>query len=94
MVKIREHRGTEVLDFIDLEDWEDFDKIFDILKKKFTIELVEQIDGPESRVWIMTIDGLDFSLHNNPYGNYLKPRGKESESFLQKMTPLLMQFFY
>lgn len=94
MVNINQNNGISILDFCDLESWESFDEIISILKSKYDVQIVEENDGPESRVWFINIDGYSFSLHNNPYGNYLKPRNAASDEYLNRILPKLSIDFY
>jgi hypothetical protein len=67
MISQREDSNGYMVDFFDYEDWNGFEEIFSKLKERFGAEIQEQIDGPESRVWHIEIEGIPLSLHNNPY---------------------------
>jgi hypothetical protein len=66
-----------------MEDWDDFDKILEKFKSAFLLKIMEAIDGPESRVWQIELDQFPMSLHNNPYGNYLKATEQKSIEYLR-----------
>ena len=69
---IRKEKNISIIDFNLLEDWESFEIIIDKLKSFFHANVIEEIDGPESRIRFMRIKNAEFILINNPYGNYLK----------------------
>lgn len=57
--------------FSNLNDYDDFEIIFEKLQKKFKVEILKKLDGPDMRVWDINIEGKKFQLYNDPYGNYL-----------------------
>lgn len=83
MIIAKEEETRYIIDFCDIENWDGFDEIILKLKKEFNAIVIEKIDGPESRIWFLDIDGIRLSLHNNPYGNYLKANSPESISYLR-----------
>jgi hypothetical protein len=94
MVTVREIDDSFVIDFSDLEDYDDFDVLVEKLKEKFDVKIREKLDGPESRVWKLQMDGFILSLHNNPYGNYLKASSPEAISFLKSTIEQISVIFY
>jgi len=83
-----------MIDFGDMEDWEGFTKIIEILKLRFSALVLEKNDGPDSRIWYLEIDGLPLSLHHNPYGNYLKAVSEKSKSYLRTQLEKYKLVFY
>jgi hypothetical protein len=83
MIIANEEDAKYIIDFCDEEDWDGFDNIIIKLKKEFDAKVLEKIDGPESRIWYLEIEGFHLSLHNNPYGNYLKADSSESIRYLK-----------
>jgi hypothetical protein len=94
MITDREDANSYMIDFADNEDWEGFDKIVLKLTKEFNAIVIEKNDGPESRVWRLEIEGIPLSLHNNPYGNYLKASSPESISYLKETIDKFRIVFY
>jgi hypothetical protein len=70
-------------DIVAIQDWEGFDSLARYLKTEHGARPIEQLDGPESRVWKFEIDGKVIALHNNPDGNYFKAIGQESQDVLK-----------
>lgn len=93
MIAVTQKDNFTVIDFSTLEDWNSFDKILSLLKEHFDAKIVEQIEGPESRVCFINIHDHIFSLHNNPYGNYLKPRNSASNKLIQELLPKFKEIF-
>lgn len=94
MITHRENASGYMIDFGDNEDWNGFDKIMIRLKKEFNAAVIEKNDGPESRVWHIKIDGVPLSLHNNPYGNYLKATSVEAIDYLKTNIEKFRIIFY
>jgi len=94
MIASREDGDSYIIDFCDLEDWNGFERIFDLLSEKFIVEIRNKIDGPESRIWHFDMDGVPVSLHNNPYGNYLKGASAESVDYLKGVIDKIRFIFY
>jgi hypothetical protein len=83
MITVRDTNKDFIIDFDTLESWDDFETIMDILRKSYDVKVINQIDGPDSRVWDIKLDNFLFSLHNNPYGNYLKAKEPSSIQYLK-----------
>jgi hypothetical protein len=83
MITIRNTNENFIIDFDTLESWDDFENIIEILKKSYDLKVTNKLDGPESRIWDIELDGLLYSLHNNPYGNYLKAVNPKSIQYLR-----------
>lgn len=75
------------------EDWDAFEVIAAKLNDFLGAKVIYKADGPESRVWLININGEQISLHNNPYGNYLKAESAQSQIVLQNMLPKLNELF-
>ena len=94
MITQREEKDVFIIDFFEQENWDAFDNIIKTLKEKFDIEIIEKSDGPDSRIWDLLIDGVPLSLHNNPYGNYLKATSPESINYLRESIEKFKIVFY
>ncbi len=94
MITQREEKDSYIIDFCDKEDWDAFDYIIKTLKTKFNARVINKLDGPESRIWDLDIEGVPLSLHNNPYGNYLKATSFEARDYLKNTYEKFSIFFY
>lgn len=76
------------------ERYEDIEKFSDILKREFKAKVLSVTDGPDSRIWEMSLDGIEFLLINNdPYGNYLRADTQPAVELLKKYLPRLKMIF-
>lgn len=85
-ITLREEDNALMADFKVLENWDSFDEIISLLKSRYRVEIEAQLDGPDSRVWMIKINGVSISLHNNPYGNFLKGRSGESKELIRQIA--------
>ena len=70
-----------------IEDWDGFDKLIQYMIIQFSVTIIESIDGPGSRRWILELDGHQFELiHDDGYGNYLLAPTKDSEAIILKIA--------
>jgi hypothetical protein len=83
MITTRNTDDNFIVDFDTLEGWDDFEKIIEILKRSYDVKIINKIDGPESRLWDIQLDGFLYTLHNNPYGNYLKANNIKAIQYLK-----------
>ena len=93
MITIRDTDEDFIIDFFPLESWDDFETIIDTLGKAYDVQVIDRIEGPESRIRDITLDALPFSLHNNPYGNSLKAKDAASIQYLKEILPRLTVLF-
>ncbi len=84
MIKERFENGKKVFDVFKYEDYDEFEQIIDKLKLQFSVDVYKKLDGPDSRVWYTRINGFDFLIINNSYGNCIKPVSSESQYFIEK----------
>lgn len=69
-----------------MPNWEDFDKLIQYLMNEFAIKVIEKIDGPGSRRWILECDGILFELiYDDGYGNYLLASSRGSQQIIHKI---------
>ena len=81
------------VDFNSLETWKDFNIIVEMLSGVYKVKILEQIEGPDARLWNLELDGFKYALVNNPYGNYLKAENELSENYLKEtFDELQLQF--
>jgi len=86
---IRIQYDQRVLDFTELESYEDFDTILSRLLLKCDFAIGGKIDGPESRIYELKLAQSNFLLINNPYGNLLRPLDKSGEKLLSVIASKL-----
>ncbi len=79
---IIEKEDSTQLHFNVLESWDDFEVIVNLLIDKYNFKIISKLDGPESRIWVATKKDIRVSIHNNPYGNYIKAIGVNNVSML------------
>lgn len=84
---LRASNNAELIaDFKTLEDWEAFEVIANTIIEKLNAQVKEKLDGPDARVWVFRVNDIDFSLHNNPYGNYLMATTEPSKEILKQIA--------
>ncbi|WP_143182029.1 hypothetical protein [Thalassospira sp. TSL5-1] len=60
------------VDVCAISDRAGFNKLVQFLKNEYNVEVLEEIDGPDARRWILSSEGCDFELqHDDPYGNMI-----------------------
>lgn len=80
--------------FSELNSYESLDKIGEILSRELKFDIIEKSDGPDSRVWKLTIDDVIVELINNdPYGNFLRAADNKGKEKLKKIRSLLSLYF-
>ena len=79
-------KGEIVCEFLDLVDYDSIETIGEILTNYFHAVIVDRLDGPSERIWKFKINELDFTLYNDPYGNSIKGKTKESEKELSNIV--------
>jgi len=86
MIDRNENSQLEVLIF-PIEDWEGFDKLIEYMGNEFEAVVLEKIEGPYSRRYILSAKGKEFELiHDDGYGNYLLAPTKESELTIMEIA--------
>ncbi len=83
MITVNSTEDTYIIEFNNITYWDEFKSILSILKSVFAIQVVHRLDGPDSRVWIITLNDQLFSLSNNSSGNKLKAPCRDSVTFLK-----------
>jgi hypothetical protein len=76
------------------EHYEDIEKFANVLQRELKAKVVRVTDGPDSRIWEMGLEGIEFLLINNdPYGNYLRADTQPAIELLKKYLPRLQMIF-
>ena len=76
------------------EQYEDIEKFASVLKRKLKAKVLRVTDGPDSRIWEMSLEGIEFLLINNdPYGNYLLAETEPAVELLKKYLLRLQTIF-
>lgn len=70
-INLEKDKEELLLDIFFLPTYEDFDKIIKYLEYKYNVIISKKLDGPDMRVWNLTINDIPFKLYNDPYGNTL-----------------------
>lgn len=93
MITCNETTVTYSIDFCELETYEDFDLIIYTLKTFFDTDILNSIDGPESRVWEIEIEGVKVLVLNNPYGNSIRAESTAAILFLKSRYKKIKDIF-
>ncbi len=80
-----ESEKDTILDFVEFQEWESFEKIVTILKERYNAIPILNAEGPESKVWEFLIDDIQLRLFNNPYGNFIKGSTEEQKNLLMRI---------
>jgi hypothetical protein len=94
MITMREHSGTDVLDFHDNDKPQHLDLIINKLKEKFNITIEGKLDDPGATLWDITVNNYNFTLVSGTYGNYLRPENEVSRKYLHDIFSLMKILFY
>ena len=78
-----EKEGLYEVDVAAISDWDGFELLAKFIEKNYGGEVINRIEGPESRVWTINIDEKIITLHNNPYGNSFKASDNEAIELLK-----------
>jgi len=93
MLDRNENGQLEALIF-PIRDWEGFDKLIEYMGNEFEAVVLEKIEGPYARRYILSVRGKKFELiHEDGYGNYLVAPTKESELIITEIANDLEQRF-
>ncbi len=84
-VNLKKEKEELVLDIIPLSTYEDFDKIIEYLQNKYNVSISKKLDGPDMRIWYLTLNDVPFKLYNDPYGNSLIC-SPTNDSFMTKIA--------
>ena len=85
--------STLIVFFDNLSDYDDLEIIADILIIDIGVTIESKLDGPDSRIWDLLIDGQIIQLINNdPYGTFLKAKTRYSIDKLKELIPKIEKF--
>ena len=85
--KIINANGSIEIYFIDLNYWEEFDLIIDILIKEFNCRIIKKQEGIYSKLCCMKKDTITFEIrHDDMLGNYIYTENKEDSQHLMKLA--------
>ncbi|WP_259779848.1 DUF3630 family protein [Aestuariispira ectoiniformans] len=74
------------VDIYAVPGWDGFDKLIEFLKNEYSVEVINRIDGPDARCWVLRSDGEEFELrHEDPYGNSIVASTVASEDIVRKI---------
>lgn len=74
------------VDICAVPGWDGFDKLIQSLKNEYDIEIIDCIDGPDARMCVLEVGGLEFELrHEHPYGNTIVATTPASESIVTEI---------
>tara|TARA_R110000824_G_scaffold131955_1_gene294233 strand:+ start:160 stop:432 length:273 start_codon:yes stop_codon:yes gene_type:complete len=74
------------VDVLAIPDWEGFDKLKAFLSKEHSAETIYCADGPDARVCVLEVSGLEFELrYEHPYGNSIVATTPASENIVTEI---------
>jgi len=77
--------GKTSLNFNNYDYWESLEDILEILNKFYNVNVIEELEGPDSRILKIQINGNDYSLQYDSYGSFLKSNFSLEDEFLKKI---------
>ena len=77
--------GNLTLNFNNYDYWESLDDILIILKDIYNVEVIEELDGPDSRIFFIKINEISYSLQYDSYGAFLKSDSILGDDFLKEI---------
>lgn len=92
---IYEDENVLQLFFDELDSYNDMENLYVRFKINLNAEIVEKIEGPYSRIWIISIDKTEYKLTiDEDYGSFLTAEKEVSILELKKITPLIEKFIH
>lgn len=86
-VTVSRRRGRMECDVHAVPDWEGFEKLARFLEKYYGATIVERVDGPDARRWIVAVRGTTIELqHEDPWGNVIVAPDPSSEPVVQEIA--------
>ena len=86
--------STLIVFFDNLGDYEELEIIADLLITNIGVTIESKLDGPDSRIWDLLIDGQIIQLINNdPYGTFLKAKTRYSIDKLKELIPKIKKAY-
>ncbi|RCK54291.1 hypothetical protein TH25_03050 [Thalassospira profundimaris] len=83
---LEENQSFLKVDVCAIADWDGFYKIIQFLKKEYNVEVLEKIDGPDARRWLLRFEGCDFEVqHDDPYGNLIVATDRKSQELVRQI---------
>jgi hypothetical protein len=79
--------GRDCVELTEDGTWESFPALAQALVKQVGANVLERIDGPDIRLWIILVDGHKLSLVYNDYPNgiTIEPRDDSSSTLIARM---------
>lgn len=87
--------GKTSFDFVNLDGWDDFEIVGNILEQQLEAKKIDSLEGPYSRFWIYDLDGLIFKLHGDQdYGTdmYLVEQNDSDNAKLKELAELVITY--
>lgn len=77
--------GDLCLDFNQYDYWESLEELVEIVKDRFDVQVLEEIEGPSSRVLKLEVNNEVLSLQYDSYGSFLRSLSRDTDSLLQEI---------
>ncbi len=76
---------TLILDFCRLESEEDFEKIIEILIRRYRVKSMGRSESPWSKMWEFIYSNATLFLINDNYGNRISGKTEEEKKILKEI---------
>jgi len=83
-VSFSQHNGRTRCDVHNVPDWDGLEKLARFLEKYYAATILERIDGPDARRWVLRVNDIQVELqHEDPYGNALLAVDAEGDDLVR-----------
>ncbi len=93
MIKSGVIKGEIVYDILNFEYEDEMDTICKILATKYPLSIIEKLEGPGTTLWKLKISDNDFSLVNDNWGNFLRPKNDNAINFIEQEMDVINRLF-
>lgn len=86
-VVISRRRGRMECDVLAVSDWAGFEKLARFLEKYYGALVLERLDGPDARRWVIGIGQIIIELqHEDPWGNVIVAPEPSADAIVQQIA--------
>lgn len=79
--------------FTEYGDYQDMESLFEKFNHKINAVIHKKIDGPYSRIWVISIHNCEYKLVvDEAYGSSIVAESDISKEKLKLLTPLIEEF--
>jgi hypothetical protein len=78
--------GRVQVDVDDLEGWEGFEALVDLICRRYEARVLARHDGPDARSWTLEIEGHEVLLqHDDMYGHFFFAKEARGDELVRRM---------